>query len=99
MVREADRMREQLQPLNEASGVFKIARDPRVTRVGRWRRSTSLDELPQLLNMMRGEMSLVGPRPLVVDEDNLITGFDRRRLSLTPGMTGQWQILARSECR
>jgi lipopolysaccharide/colanic/teichoic acid biosynthesis glycosyltransferase len=61
--------------------------------VGSWLRRTSLDELPQLLNVVRGDMSLVGPRPLVADEDALVTGWDRRRLDLTPGMTGHWQIL------
>ena len=70
-----------------------MADDPRVTRVGRFLRKTSLDELPQLFNVMAGEMSLVGPRPLVVDEDELVKGWDRRRLHLTPGMTGPWQIL------
>ena len=55
--------------------------------------STSLDEMPQLINVLRGEMSLVGPRPLVVDEDSLVQGWHRRRLHLTPGMTGHWQIL------
>jgi lipopolysaccharide/colanic/teichoic acid biosynthesis glycosyltransferase len=60
--------------------------------VGRLLRATSLDELPQLVNVVRGEMSLVGPRPLVLDEDAQITGLDRRRLDLTPGMTGNWQI-------
>jgi exopolysaccharide biosynthesis polyprenyl glycosylphosphotransferase len=94
MVDGAEQMRNELRALNETSGVFKIRRDPRVTRTGRWLRSTCIDELPQLLNVVRGEMSLVGPRPLVVDEDELVTGFDRRRLTLTPGMTGQWQILA-----
>src|SRR5262249_56972110 len=57
-------------------------------------RNTSLDELPQLINVMRGEMSLVGPRPLVVDEDAQVLGLDRSRLHLTPGMTGPWQVLA-----
>ena len=64
-----------------------------MTRVGRFLRATSLDELPQLLNVVRGEMSLVGPRPLVVDEDAQVVGLDRSRLHLTPGMTGPWQVL------
>jgi lipopolysaccharide/colanic/teichoic acid biosynthesis glycosyltransferase len=80
--------------LNEADGgIFKIADDPRVTRVGRILRRSSIDELPQLWNVLRGEMSLVGPRPLPVDEDAQIGGWDRRRLHLTPGMTGPWQVL------
>ena len=73
--------------------IYKLADDARITRAGRWLRKTSLDELPQLFNVLRGEMSLVGPRPLVVDEDELVMGWDRRRLHLTPGMTGPWQIL------
>jgi exopolysaccharide biosynthesis polyprenyl glycosylphosphotransferase len=93
MVRGAEELRAELEGLNESDGVFKIADDPRVTRVGRFLRKTSLDELPQLLNVLRGDMSLVGPRPLVADEDALVQGFHRRRLHLTPGMTGPWQIL------
>jgi exopolysaccharide biosynthesis polyprenyl glycosylphosphotransferase len=93
MVDGADALKPGLRALNEADGLFKIAEDPRLTRVGRWLRRYSLDELPQLVNVLRGEMSLVGPRPLVADDDARITGLDRRRLYLTPGMTGRWQIL------
>jgi lipopolysaccharide/colanic/teichoic acid biosynthesis glycosyltransferase len=84
--------------LNEIRGhAFKLTADPRVTRVGRWLRRTSLDELPQLWNVLRGEMSLVGPRPPLVSE---VQGYDvwhRRRLSMKPGMTGLWQVRARTE--
>jgi exopolysaccharide biosynthesis polyprenyl glycosylphosphotransferase len=93
MVAEADSQKADLLHLNEARGLFKIANDPRCTRVGRLLRRTSLDELPQLLNVVRNEMSLVGPRPLVADEDERVEGWHRRRLQLTPGMTGHWQIL------
>ena len=93
MVRDAEARKDALRGFNETDGLFKIARDPRVTRVGRLLRRTSLDELPQLVNVLRGEMSLVGPRPLVVDEDRQVHGWHRRRLHLTPGVTGHWQIL------
>ena len=94
MVPEAEEMKEGLRHRNEAmDGLFKIAEDPRVTRVGRWLRRSALDELPQLFNIVRGEMSLVGPRPLVIEEDQRIEGWHRRRLELMPGMTGPWQIL------
>jgi len=93
MIDGADTLRAGLAERNEApDGLFKIAADPRITRVGGYLRRSSLDELPQLLNVLRGEMSLVGPRPLIADEDCRITGSDRQRLQLTPGMTGQWQI-------
>ncbi len=94
MVPGAEEMKDALRHRNEAKdGLFKIADDPRVTRVGRWLRRSALDELPQLLNIVRGEMSLVGPRPLVIEEDQRIEGWHRRRLELMPGMTGPWQIL------
>jgi exopolysaccharide biosynthesis polyprenyl glycosylphosphotransferase len=93
MVDGADAMKAELRERSMIHGLFKIEGDPRITRVGQWLRRTSVDELPQLLNVLRGQMSLVGPRPLILDEDELITGFDRRRLMITPGMTGQWQIL------
>jgi exopolysaccharide biosynthesis polyprenyl glycosylphosphotransferase len=94
MVVDAEAQKDRLRQFNEVGdGMFKITADPRVTRVGSILRKTSLDELPQLFNVMRGEMSLVGPRPLVTDEDAQVLGLDRSRLHLTPGMTGPWQIL------
>jgi exopolysaccharide biosynthesis polyprenyl glycosylphosphotransferase len=94
MVPDAEQLKHTLADRNEAQeGLFKIARDPRVTRVGSFLRRTSLDELPQLFNVLRGEMSLVGPRPLIDDEDRRIEGWSRRRLALHPGITGHWQIL------
>jgi exopolysaccharide biosynthesis polyprenyl glycosylphosphotransferase len=97
MVDGADEMKDQVRSLNEAQGgLFKIGEDPRITRVGRFLRRTSLDELPQLINVLRGDMSLVGPRPLVPDEDALIEGWQRRCLAVKPGMTGLWQIFGSS---
>jgi exopolysaccharide biosynthesis polyprenyl glycosylphosphotransferase len=79
------------------NGMFKIRQDPRITRVGRVLRRFSLDELPQLFNIVRGEMSLVGPRPLIENEDRQVEGRFRRRQLLTPGLTGSWQVNGRSE--
>ncbi|HEX8073809.1 MAG TPA: sugar transferase [Thermoleophilaceae bacterium] len=92
----ADRHKADLLHRNEADGFFKIAADPRVTPIGRWLRRCSLDELPQLIHVLRGEMSLVGPRPLVAEEDSRIEGWFRRRLDVKPGMTGAWQVLGSS---
>jgi len=75
--------------------LFKVADDPRVTRVGRPLRRYSLDELPQLINVLRGEMSLVGPRPLILDEDRHVVDWRRQRLVVKPGMTGLWQVVGR----
>lgn len=96
MMDGADAQKEALQEANEASGLFKIADDPRQTPVGRFLRRASLDELPQLINVLRGEMSLVGPRPLVPEEDRRVEGWQRRRLSVKPGITGLWQIFGSS---
>ncbi len=94
MVDGADRLQHQLEAMNEARGpVFKIRYDPRVTRVGRWIRRLSLDELPQLLNVVKGEMSLVGPRPLPIrDVSRIDVRAHKRRMSVKPGITCLWQV-------
>lgn len=93
----SEELRAALAVRNEADGqLFKIRDDPRVTPVGRWLRRYSLDELPQLVNVLMGHMSLVGPRPLPV-EDSEFTGDARRRLLVRPGLTGPWQIGGRSD--
>src|SRR5213075_305877 len=93
----ADARKAELRSRNEADGLFKIADDPRITRVGRLLRRTSLDELPQLFNVLRGQMSLVGPRPLVLEEDRHVRDWARQRLDLKPGITGPWQVLGRED--
>ena len=97
MVHDADRHRRHLKHLNEADGpVFKICNDPRVTRVGRFLRITSLDEIPQFVNVLRGEMSLVGPRPPIPEEVAQYEPWQMRRLDVRPGITCLWQISGRS---
>jgi exopolysaccharide biosynthesis polyprenyl glycosylphosphotransferase len=97
MYEGAERHRAELEPLNEADGpVFKIKDDPRVTPVGRLLRRWSVDELPQLVNVLKGEMSLVGPRPLPVRDFHRMEEAHKRRLEAVPGMTGYWQISGRS---
>jgi lipopolysaccharide/colanic/teichoic acid biosynthesis glycosyltransferase len=99
MVRNADKMKDQLLANNESNDgvIFKMKRDPRVTRVGRIIRRFSLDELPQLLNVLKGDLTLVGPRPPVPREVALYTLAERKRLHVTPGLTCFWQIQGRSE--
>jgi exopolysaccharide biosynthesis polyprenyl glycosylphosphotransferase len=101
MANGADAQKSSLRTLNKHaksdSRMFKVPGDPRVTRAGRFLRRYSLDELPQLFNVLKGDMSLVGPRPLVLDEDEFVQAWARRRLSLRPGMTGFWQILGRTD--
>ncbi len=97
MYRDADQRLADLQAQNEASGpLFKMKNDPRVTPVGKWLRKFSLDEFPQLINVLKGEMSLVGPRPPLPLEVERYTRHDWRRLEVTPGMTGLWQVSGRS---
>ena len=98
MIKNAEAMKEKLEGQNEMDGpVFKIKDDPRVTKVGKFLRKTSLDELPQLINVVRGEMSLVGPRPPVPQEVSQYERWQRRRLSMKPGITCFWQISGRNE--
>jgi len=98
MIRNADDLKEALRARNERQGAtFKIANDPRVTRVGRFLRRYSLDELPQLWNVLRGEMSLVGPRPHPPDDVQRYQLEDLQRLDVTPGITGLWQVSARQD--
>jgi len=98
MQEEAERRQRELEALNEAKGpVFKMRDDPRVTRVGRFLRRWSVDELPQLVNVLKGEMSLVGPRPLPVRDFLRMEEAHKRRLGAVPGMTGYWQTSGRSD--
>ena len=98
MVPSAEAMKRSLMSYNEMDGpVFKMRDDPRVTRVGRVLRRLSLDELPQLVNVIKGEMSLVGPRPSVPEEVEAYSWRQRRRLSVRPGITGLWQVGGRNE--
>lgn len=97
MVSNAESLKATLVDKNEAAGpVFKIRFDPRVTRVGSFIRRTSIDELPQLINVLKGEMSLVGPRPPLPDEVEKYTEYERRRISVIPGLTCYWQVSGRS---
>ena len=98
MVVNAEKLMKEIEKLNEASGpVFKIKNDPRLIRVGKWLRKASIDELPQLINVFKGDMSLVGPRPLPVrDYQGFDQNWHRRRFSVRPGITCLWQVNGRS---
>ncbi|HHB2940763.1 TPA: sugar transferase [Bacillus cereus] len=98
MVIDAEDKLNDLLQLNEASGaMFKMKEDPRVTKIGRFIRKTSIDELPQLINVLKGEMSLVGPRPPLPREVKEYTPYDMQRLMVTPGCTGLWQVSGRND--
>ncbi len=96
---DAEKLKTDLLNTNEVDGgvIFKMKQDPRITRVGKYLRKYSIDELPQLINVLRGDMSLVGPRPSLTSEVDLYTGRDRRRLEVVPGITGLWQVSGRSD--
>lgn len=97
MVPDAEQLKLTLFERNEATGpVFKIKQDPRVTNIGRFMRKTSLDELPQLFNVIKGDMSLVGPRPPIPEEVAQYTSYEWQRLSVKPGLTCYWQVSGRS---
>jgi exopolysaccharide biosynthesis polyprenyl glycosylphosphotransferase len=98
MNRGAEMSRHELEQLNESDGpLFKMRNDPRVTKIGPFLRRTSLDEIPQLINVWKGDMSLVGPRPFIVSESSMIEGWARKRFEARPGMTGLWQVSGRNE--
>jgi lipopolysaccharide/colanic/teichoic acid biosynthesis glycosyltransferase len=97
-VPDAEHRLKELEELNEIKGLaFKVTNDPRMTRTGRFLRKSSIDELPQLWNVLRGEMSIVGPRPPLPSEVAAYDVWHRRRLSMKPGITGLWQVNARHE--
>ncbi|WP_269085302.1 sugar transferase [Peribacillus muralis] len=98
MVSDAEERLKDLLALNEVSGaMFKMKDDPRITRIGKFIRKTSIDELPQLWNVLKGDMSLVGPRPPLLREVEEYTSYDKQRLLVTPGCTGLWQVSGRNE--
>ena len=98
MVHNAEELLDKLQEQNEQSGpVFKIKDDPRITKVGKFIRKTSIDELPQLLNILKGDMSIVGPRPPIPREVEQYTSYQMQRLLVKPGLTCYWQVGGRNE--
>lgn len=97
MYPDAERRLEEIKHLNEIEGhMFKIKKDPRVTNIGRFIRAYSIDELPQIFNVLKGDMSLIGPRPPLLREYENYTDYDKKRLSIRPGITGLWQVSGRN---
>jgi lipopolysaccharide/colanic/teichoic acid biosynthesis glycosyltransferase len=100
MYSNADELKAQLEPFNEMSGpVFKLTNDPRVTKVGSWMRRYSLDELPQLYSVLKGDMSLVGPRPPLVSEYVHFSEYQKQKLAIKPGITCLWQVNGRNDVK
>jgi exopolysaccharide biosynthesis polyprenyl glycosylphosphotransferase len=97
MYPDAEKRLEEVKHLNEIEGhMFKIKKDPRVTNIGRFIRAYSIDELPQIINVLKGDMSLIGPRPPLLREYENYTDYDKKRLSIRPGITGLWQVSGRN---
>ena len=100
MYADAEERKKELMEQNEMEGLmFKIKDDPRITKVGKFIRKTSIDELPQFWNVLKGDMSLVGTRPPTVDEFEQYDEYHKKRLSMTPGLTGVWQVSGRSDIK
>lgn len=97
MYPDAEKRLEEIKHLNEIEGnMFKIKKDPRVTPIGKFIRAYSIDELPQIINVLKGDMSLIGPRPPLIREYSKYTEYDKKRLSIRPGITGLWQVSGRN---
>ena len=100
MYADAEKRKKELMEKNEMSGLmFKMHDDPRITKIGKFIRRTSIDELPQFWNVLKGDMSLVGTRPPTVDEFEQYEGYHKQRLSMTPGLTGVWQVSGRNDIK
>lgn len=100
MIVDAETLLEQIKPCNELEGpMFKIKNDPRITSIGKFIRKTSLDELPQIFNVLKGDMSFVGPRPPLIEEYSLYTEYELNRLAVLPGCSGIWQVCGRSNIK
>lgn len=100
MYADAEERKKNLMEKNEMKGLmFKMKHDPRITKIGKFIRKTSIDELPQFWNVLKGDMSLVGTRPPTIDEFEQYKGYHKQRLSMTPGLTGVWQVSGRNDIK